>query len=160
MWLPLEIWADLLVDNLSVKEVCRFTQANCYCRFVGRSDAVWGRIFHRAVSSGAHKRRGPVARVPKRVATDGKTLLFHSRYIRLLYWFYETEIRTRGNQYPLSLTMHRPRKLKALEDTGLIPPSWCRKRSAPEPRVSCVYQRRSPKRAWRSIDSCTGHAQE
>ena len=148
IWLPVEIWADLLVDNFSAKDICRFMQVNHYCQSLGRSDVIWGRIFHRTIASGTYEKRNskPVARVPRKIITDGKTLSYHSRYIRLLYWFYETEIRTRGDQYPLSLTIHRPRKLKALEDTGLIPPSWCRKKPLPKTRVPRVYQRQSPKR--------------
>lgn len=143
IWLPLEIWADLLVDFLSIRDIGRFTQVCKYTQQISQSDVVWGRIFNRTITSGVSKKRTKrhVTRVPRRVTSVGRTLPFRTRYIRLLYWFYETEIRTRGAAYPLSLTIHRPRKLRTLEDTTLIPPSWLRKRETALRHGSSLYRR-------------------
>ena len=146
IWLPVEIWSDLLVDFCSVKDICHFMQINHYTNWIGRSDLIWGPIFRRTIASGTRKKRkpNPVARVPQKVVTMGKTLSFHNRYVRLLYWFYETEIRKRGDQYPLSLTINRPRKLRAIEATGLIPPGWRPRIMASKIKGSSVYQRKVP----------------
>lgn len=145
VWLPTEIWTYILTEFVSIRDVARFTRACRYFNWLGSSDLVWSSIFRRTLNTGVYKKRTrkPIAHVPVRVVRQGISLPARTRYLRLLHWFYDTEIRQRGNQYPLSLTIHRPRKLKLLEGTGAIPKSWCRRREDRGPSLPPrVYRRR------------------
>lgn len=149
--LPLEIWAAVLAWT-DKRTVAIFARVCRRARDIAYSDAVWGPLFRRALQAELAGR--PVARVPMRVLEQGRrTLPMRTRYVRLWFWFYHTEVRAHSSRYPLSLSIRRPRMVHALLQSGVIPQSWGPEpASPPQTRPARTYRRRSPSPTRRPAD--------
>lgn len=131
-WLPLELWSHILLFT-DVQTIGRFACVSVYFRWIAYSDALWGPLYRAKLKGG---KRAKITRVPRQIVHG---VPFRTRYICLLYWFYDKELQRNASEYPLRLRMSRPRRLRALLQTTVIPPDLqSRPVHLPSPRVVVI----------------------
>jgi F-box associated protein len=111
--LPTEILVKI-ASYMSVRSICRASRVCWRFKQVFYSDDVWKPKCENKLT------------VPNYVLNSTKT--YRTKYIRILYWFYCTQVPRafqRNIVYPARITSQRPTKLKALEESGFLPESWC-----------------------------------